>query len=441
MDYRLEGRACVWRNSLAVAVCGLSLGLAAWAGGAMGMFEVVPSPSPNRYGNVITAVDMAAPNDIWAVGFRNSSNVNESRTLTQHWNGTSWTTVRSPNPGTPITCLPYNSGNWLAAVAVESPNDVWAVGYQFSCTTLIKPLVLHWNGRRWSEVATPALNPEDNSALLGIVARAPDDIYAVGYHPAENLAVLTLVEHWNGEEWSVVPSPNLSPTGCILSGIAAAPNGELWAVGDSVDADTTSIQTLVLHSVDGMNWEIVPSPNPLPPDFLQQNVLVAVTAPAPDDVTAVGYLLDFDHQRTLTLIEHWDGEEWSVVPSPNWNVNAGALNKLTSVSALATDNLYAVGFNNSGAGGNFQTMIQHFDGEGWSIINSPVPGLSQQLWGVKAHPGSGAVWAGGAWSQYATNLEFGLLQFPQTLSLVNMDAGSASRIAPPVAASKTGRRR
>jgi hypothetical protein len=188
-------------------------------------------------------------------------------------------------------------------------------------------------------------------------------------------------------------------------------------VGDSVDANTTSIQTLVLHSTNGMNWSIVPSPNPLPPDFLQQNVLVAVTAPAVDDVTAVGYLLDFDNQRTLTLIEHWDGESWQVVPSPNWNSNPGALNKLTSVSALSTDDLYAVGFNNSGPGGS-ATMIQHFDGDNWSIIPSPTMGLSQQLWGVKALPDSGEIWAGGAWSRYSINAEFGLLQIPQTLSVM-----------------------
>ena len=41
--------------------------------------------------------------------------------LTEHWNGSNWSIVSSPSPGT------YN-GNELYGVAAISTNDVWAVG-------------------------------------------------------------------------------------------------------------------------------------------------------------------------------------------------------------------------------------------------------------------------------------------------------------------------
>src|SRR2546426_12769654 len=100
----------------------------------------------------------------------------------------------------------------------------------------------------------------------------------------------------------------------------------------------------------------------LPKDFLNQTVLFAVKAIAPDDVTAVGHLLDSDNQRTLTMIQHWDGTQWSVVPSPT-------------------------------------------------------PARAQQLFGAFALPGTTDVWVVGGWSIPGIDAEFGLLQLPKTLVL------------------------
>ncbi len=109
-------------------------------------FTVQNTPNPNARGNTFNAVAATSTSDAWAVGFQNDNNLNDSRTLTQHWNGTTWTTVVSPNPGSTSACTNFNTGNVLTAVATVSTNDVWAVGYFFSCTSLLKPMALHWNG-------------------------------------------------------------------------------------------------------------------------------------------------------------------------------------------------------------------------------------------------------------------------------------------------------
>src|SRR5947208_2708107 len=64
-------------------------------------------------------------------------------------------------------------------------------------------------------------------------------------------------------------------------------------------------------------WSLDPTPN-----RSGNNSLVPVAAISSNDVWAVGYYTLTD--RYQTLIEHWDGTQWSIVPSPN----PGALNSL-----------------------------------------------------------------------------------------------------------------
>src|SRR5436309_3023426 len=60
-------------------------------------------------------------------------------------------------------------------------------------------------------------------------------------------------------------------------------------------------------------WNVVPSPN-----ISRQNYLTGVAAVAPNDIWAVGYSSLSPYGGTeRTLIEHWDGTSWSIVPSPS----------------------------------------------------------------------------------------------------------------------------
>src|SRR5436305_1036172 len=59
-------------------------------------------------------VAAVSAHEIWAVGS------NAAHTLTEHWNGTLWSVVRSPNG-------PLGAGT-LNAVTAISANDVWTVG-------------------------------------------------------------------------------------------------------------------------------------------------------------------------------------------------------------------------------------------------------------------------------------------------------------------------
>src|SRR5207249_7323896 len=109
-------------------------------------WEVVASPNAGRQANSLSSVAAVADNDVWAVGWAFNQSLFAYRTLTEHWNGTRWSIVRSPNATTGY--------NLLNGVAVVAADDVWTVGQAASGSTS-GTLVEHWNGVAWSIVPSP----------------------------------------------------------------------------------------------------------------------------------------------------------------------------------------------------------------------------------------------------------------------------------------------
>src|SRR5438874_940226 len=117
-------------------------------------WSVIPSPNVGTRPTALNGVAAVSASDVWAVGTHGSSSGN--RTLIEHWNGSSWSIVDSPNPGT--------SYNGLNRVVVPSANDIWAVGrYTHDDSGYAQTLIEHWNGSSWSIVPSP--NPGANNLL------------------------------------------------------------------------------------------------------------------------------------------------------------------------------------------------------------------------------------------------------------------------------------
>jgi len=102
----------------------------------------------------------------------------------EHWNGTSWNVVSSPNPSAYF--------NFLYAATAISPSDVWAVGGTFNT------LVEHWNGTSWNFVPSPSPGTYDNK-LYGVTAISSSDVWAVGTYSNNSGWDYrnTLVEHYS----------------------------------------------------------------------------------------------------------------------------------------------------------------------------------------------------------------------------------------------------
>ena len=218
---------------------------------------------------------------------------------------------------------------------------------------------MHWNGTQWSVVS--GVNPNTQySPLNGVAALAEDDVWAVGYYGSAG-GVQALIEHWDGNTWTIVPSPYIGSFGSKLQGIAALSTNDIWAVGSSHDSSNQS-RTLVMHW-GGSQWSILPSPNPSG----NWNVLNSVTVGAGNNVWAVGYDDVGGGGQYQTLIEHWDGMQWSVIPSPN---EGSTDNYLYGAAAISTADVWAVGHYGSSLSG-IHSLTLHWDGSQWTSVSNP----------------------------------------------------------------------
>ena len=265
-------------------------------------------------------------------------------TLTEHWNGSRWSIVSSPSPG-----LEYNDLNGVAAIA---PNDTWAVG-SYSNNPQIpdtNTLIEHWNGKQWSVIASPSPGPYSN-ALSAVVAVSSNNVWAVG-NSSSGGTVLTLIEHWNGTQWSIVSSPSPN-NNAVLNGVAAISATNVWAVGHSFGSGFSGggVQHTLTEQWNGSSWKVIASPSP-GSSFNSLNGVAAVSA---GKIWAVGFQQN-SGGAPQTLIEQWNGSTWSVQSSPNPGSSG---NFLRGVAAVPASNLGAVGdYINSGS--SPQTVIEFY---------------------------------------------------------------------------------
>jgi hypothetical protein len=173
------------------------------------------------------------------VGYYNDTRLGVDQTLIESWNGVSWSIVPSPDNGT--------AGNYLLGVSCHSPNSCKAVGqYEDLSLGQYQTLIESWNGTNWSIVPSP-----DNGAgvndLLGVSCHSPNSCEAVGLYSDTSLGQYqTLIESWNGTNWSIVPSPDKGTAYNVLAAISCRPTDQrCQAVGNYFNASLGVYQSLI----------------------------------------------------------------------------------------------------------------------------------------------------------------------------------------------------
>jgi hypothetical protein len=325
-------------------------------------------PSPGQV-NELAGVAVVSACNVWAVGTA-ISDPGGAQTLIDHWaGGSSWTRVPSPDPG--------SAGNHLTGVDAVSAKDIWAVGSftnDASDNTKDQTLIEHWDGTAWTVVPGADLGTGPRgSQLTSVRAVSASDVWAVGVDSHGQ----TLIEHWDGTAWTRVPSPSPG-AGNFLAAVSATSASDAWAIGGYVTGSQSP--TLILHW-DGIAWTQVPSPSP--GGFL--NELNGVHATSATDAWAVG-LSENNSGGPQTLIEHWDGSAWTQVPSPSPQGNF-----LAGVTAMSASNAVAVG-----SAGFRQPLILRWDGSSWTQAASPPEGAGNALEAAGASPSVSNVWVVGS---------------------------------------------
>jgi hypothetical protein len=330
--------------------------------------------SPNRTNQAIKDVTCVSPADCWGVGWYTAQTDDEvGQTLIEHWNGSEWSIVPSPN-------ATAAAGNYLVHIACLSASNCWAVGYVYSPD--YSALIEHWDGTTWSLVSSPHVDLH-YYFVKSIACNSASDCWLVGEsEDPDTYAIEPLFEHWNGTAWSII---NSAPSG-FYEDIACNGASDCWAVGDSFAHWNGNAWTVVTAGAgthlsaltclatdqcwavgwrspdfgpdenlfekwDGTSWSAAPSPI---------GSLEDITCISANGCWGVGYSYD-DDGITSPQLEYWNGTDWSNVGPPPLENASGLL----AVACTSSSNCWATGFERAS-----HTLVEHWDGNAWSRTSS-----------------------------------------------------------------------
>jgi hypothetical protein len=237
-------------------------------------------------GSTIFSVAADGSHDAWLAGSAATGGL-----LVQHWNGSTWQAVSTPGGipsvgGAVIAAssatdawafadvsassdysvalrragngwVAYRFANWsnINAAAVFSRTDAWAFGGLFASAS--GPFVRHFNGKRWSGVATP-IEPNDASAV------SANDIWAVG-QTAKSLRSAHQVfaaAVWTHGSWHLRSFPALRlPAGATVTDphLVALGRASVW-VDFALSKGRGLYPGAVLLHYNGSGWSRVTVP-------------------------------------------------------------------------------------------------------------------------------------------------------------------------------------
>ena len=308
------------------------------------------------------------------------------------WGQTSW--VESDASGLSLTPVAKSIFKVVKTPNPLASNDILDAVAASSGNDIwaVGDTAIHFDGTKWTGFPTAPIDNQGNTTPLNAVAvLSPTNAWAVG-SVNDNGQILGSIEHWDGTKWSLVPGPFAAQSDPLLFGITAISSKDIWVVGSIIVQSV--IEPLFVH-YNGKVWKQVPGPV-IGAQGL--TLMQSVSALATNDVYAVGWS-GFENDNSRTFVEHWNGKKWSVVPSPS--VGAGA-NQLNSVVALAPNDVWGSGFSVAvapPASAPQQTLIEHWDGTSWKVVASPNTGHGQfqsnRLFGIIANTATD-LWAFGS---------------------------------------------
>ena len=209
--------------------------LAQWNGSTWSRVTY-PLPTNTGYNTTLNAISADSSSDVWVIGSFLDQVGSSLRweTFSDHWNGSTWTVVPMPLVTGSDTLFTYQ----ISSADAISPTNVWVAGGSGDNAspyggTPSNTLIEHWNGSAWSVVTSPS--PGTNANLTGVTSSSANNVWAVGYDtPSGSSVAQTLTMNWNGTAWTTVASPNQGSSSTVLSSVSTTPGASIvQAVGRS----------------------------------------------------------------------------------------------------------------------------------------------------------------------------------------------------------------
>lgn len=284
-----------------------------------------------------------------------------TRTLTEVWNGQSWTQT--------TTTLGV-----LEDVSCWSANGCLAVGYVKS-----EPLTERWDGSSWtilkSANAKTGVGGFDAVSCWAANRCMETGSYIDGTH-ATSSPFGVLVEEWNGRSWKPLSTPHVGES--ELKDVSCWSGSGCVAVGYG----TSGFETLGLAEVwDGRVWKVQKTPNP------ETWSPGSVSCWSSRGCVAVGSANVRNSGYVFTDAEVWNGHSWS-----RHRIPVRAETGLSDVSCTSRFSCVAVGRDASDPG---QPITEAWNGRSWATSAMPaVPDDDGFLEGVSCWSTTGCTSVG-----------------------------------------------
>ena len=259
--------------------------------------------------------------------------------LIEHWNGTNWGIMTNPNPGATFT--------GFVAVSCPSTRSCFAVGSNNTASSTNQTLAEHWDGTSWSLMDSPNPAGTTPAVLYGVSCPSTTSCIAIGYY-SPMTGDRTLAEHWNGSSWGIMTAadPNDS-TGTDPDGIFC-PSTKSCFVGGSYHSGMTS-KSLLMHW-NGTNWSVMPHSLPAGGSY---GDFYSISCPSLRSCFATGGYATATAGRAL--VEHWNGSSWGIMTVPNPGTTGDLL---YGVSCPALRSCVAVGYQSTAMLGT--TLVERY---------------------------------------------------------------------------------
>jgi streptogramin lyase len=293
-------------------------------------WALLGSPDPTGgSANVLNGLSCSSSAACAAIGsYKNSAGTEVP--LGEGWNGIEWSLQSTANPT-------GGTENVLDGVSCSSATACTAVG-SYETSNGHRPLIERWNGTAWSIQSAPNPSNASSSFLYGVSCPTASACTAVGYQ-ATSGGYLTLVEQWNGTEWTVQSSPNGTGNYNVLDSVSCTATSACTAVGSLFTG-------ALVERWGGSSWVIQTSLNGSEAEY---DGLSGVSCTSATACTAVGWYSKTLFGADYPLAESWNGTAWTshaVTGSGNLNsVSCSSASACTAVGGILAWTAVAQGWN------------------------------------------------------------------------------------------------
>jgi hypothetical protein len=183
-----------------------------------GQWRVVAGPSFPGDAALDGAIDATAPTNVWIVGRRGGY----ANPVVLRWDGDAWSKRALPAIAGAVEHTAWG-------VDTLGPKNVWIAGRYLIEGSVTKNVIYRSQGDRLMRMAVPSPGAGGNE-LQAIAVIDGDEAWAVGTLRTAGGQDRPMFLHWDGRRWTSITSPAVTGDGVLVDATVTS-NGRLLAVG------------------------------------------------------------------------------------------------------------------------------------------------------------------------------------------------------------------